>query len=68
MKRFLMFFAIWLAIAWVFTFFLLGLIYRNVYALGVIAAVILATATCVMDEQNNRIDELEKRMEELEKK
>lgn len=68
MKKFLMFFGIWLAVSWVFTFFVVGLIYRNVYAWGVVAALILAGVTCVMDEQNSRIDELEKRIEELEKK
>lgn len=65
MKEFMGTFLICIIICWLFTFFFLGLIVENIWALIIFIAFFLALLITVFMNQESRIEELEKKIEEL---
>ncbi|MFC0472280.1 hypothetical protein ACFFHM_17730 [Halalkalibacter kiskunsagensis] len=65
LKEFMGTFLACIVICWIFTFFFLGLIVENIWALIIFISFVLAVLITVFIKQESRIEELEKKMEEL---
>ncbi|MDQ0158303.1 hypothetical protein [Alkalibacillus salilacus] len=65
MKNFIGIFLACIVVTYIFSFFFLGLIVENVWALVIFAAFLLAVFITVFISQESRIEELEKKVEEL---
>ncbi|MGP4108197.1 hypothetical protein [Virgibacillus sp. L01] len=65
MKEFIGTFLACIVICWIFSFFFLGLIVENIWALIIFIAFFLAVLITVFIKQESRIEELEKKVEKL---
>ncbi len=65
MKNFISTFFACLVVCWIATFFFVGLIANNIWAIIIIVAFLLAVLITVFMNQESRIEELEKKIEQL---
>ncbi|MRG86052.1 hypothetical protein [Salinibacillus xinjiangensis] len=65
MKEFMGTFLACIVICWLFSFFFLGLIVENIWALMILIAFVIAVIITVFIKQEARMEELERKMEEV---
>ncbi len=63
LKEFISTFILCLIVCWVATFFFVGLIINNIWAIVIIVAFLLAVLITAFMNQQSRIEELERKME-----
>lgn len=65
MKEFIGVFLACIVICWIFSFFFLGLIVENIWALIIFISFMLAVLITIFIKQESRIEDLEKKVEKL---